>query len=1173
MSILNETLLEERISSVLANSDLYNQRSSQDFDIQNLCDRAMLERFVKAQPEVWTKLQRNAPGKEIDTVIDVYNKAINRGTSIWDLLHKGLPVLGAKVKFVEFKPQIGGAASSAYRLYKENRFSVVRQMRYSTDFADRENELDLCILINGIPIITCELKNEATDQNFENGIAQYKKDRNPDNRMLQACLVHFVIDNNLVFMATCLKGEDTKFLPFNIGTTNPPVEGDYPTSYMWNDIFQADSLLDILQHFIKRIKNEEGAYRVIFPRFHQLRAVKYLRVAAKEEGPGNNYLIQHSPGSGKTMTMAWLAHELSNLTNADNTPVFDSIIMVTDRIVLNRNMAEAVVDFEMQPGTVKDIRRKSINLANAINDGYRIIISTVQKFAYALPNIKKQDNRHFAVIIDEAHTALGKESAKDIISALSSDEDLRQIDDFHPEEYDDQLDALMAYQQVMRKMMHHISYFAFTATPKDTTYALYGKRTGDGMEAHDLYSMKQAIEEGFILDVLENYISYHTMFELVEKNPDEDMKKKFEEKKSLKVIYDMLGADQYIMFRKASMIVDHFMEHTINKIEGQAKAMVVTSSRKAAADYKRIIDSLLEKAYNGRAKALVAFSGEVEDSRGRKCTEANMNDGGVKDDDIRKKFEEPEYKILIVAEKFQTGFDQPLLHTMYVDKVLGGIQCIQTLSRINRCNPGKDDTLVIDFRNDAEIVQKSFQRYYKRTVLTGEVDQHRMYPIKNDIDQFKVFSIEEVDDVVKKLLSPTTAVGVPSIIKRIVDDRVAPMKDEDKEIYRKLVNQYIRQYGFVAQVMKFIDPELEKYYVFLRVLYKYLPYTKETLPVDILEHIDLDKLRIQMAFEGSLKLEDEDQMLKSSRIGEPGKKKPDKELTIKEILDVANEPWAGLLDENDKILKQIWESVLTDPEVNEAFRANNTYDNLINLVREKFDEKIAEQIDKYYNFLEILQTNQAFSLALIRRFVDAIAERTYAASRLEYDEAALKDAMIAEMTPMFAPFANQMRSMDEVVDYLLFILRTSSISLYDGADDILKESLNRFFCGQSLTITDRKIIFNQLVSKFEAFLKKLYYIIHQEDVPAYPDSEEGTMANLTNAIHAFPCLWELKHDNDERYQTFYGYLQQVKNWRNLESHNAPEASEQELIAATKVTIAMYLFVTAFSIMDLEDAGY
>ena len=368
-----------------------------------------------------------------------------------------------------------------------------------------------------------------------------------------------------------------------------------------------------------------------------------------------------------------------------------------------------------------------------------------------------------------------------------------------------------------------------------------------------------------------------------------------------------------------------------------------------------------------------------------------------------------------------------------------------------------------------------------------------------------------------------------------------------------------------------MDPELEKYYVFLKVLYKYLPYTKETLPVDILEHIDLDKLRIQLSFDGQLPLEDEEKELSSSRIGEPGKKKPDEEKTIREILHIANEPYAGLLDENDKILKQIWESVLVDPEVNEAFRANNTYDNLINLVREKFDEKIAEQIDKYYNFMEVLQKNQSFSVALIRRFVDAIAERTYAASRLEYDEGALIAAITEQMGPMFDPFKNAMRPMEEVVSSLLYILRTPSTPLYDGADEILRDGLNHVFCDAHLTAIDRRTIFNQLLTKYESFLKKLYFLIHQADVPTNPNAPEDTVPSLSNAIFAFDCLRELKYDSNPAYQTFYGYLNNLREWRNLESHAAPTATEQDLIAGTKVVVAMYLFVTAWSIGDLEEA--
>ena len=630
MNPLNETVFEEHIANYLAASPLYNQRKSSQFDIDNLVDREMLEHFLQAQTVAWQKLQNHFPGRETETVIAEINKFLNRGDSLLTLFNKGITIKGTKIRFMMPKPVLENEDTSNYQLYLSNRFSVVRQMRYSTAADDSGNELDLCILLNGLPLMTFELKNEGTGQNYGHGIYQYRYNRSPVNRMLRNCLVHFVMDNSYVFMTTRLNGEQTRFLPFNKESTNPIIEGEYPTAYMWQEILQADSLLDIIENFIKRYNDEDGRPVVIFPRFHQLRAVRKLRQMVTEEGPGHNYLIQHSAGSGKTKSMAWLAHQLANMTNADHTPIFDSIIMVTDRIVLNRNMADDVVNFQTVAGTVKDIRRGSKNLATALNEGNRIIISTVQKFAYALKDLKRDTQRKYAIIVDEAHTAIGNESAKDLVNALSTDNDLQNIPDFNPEEYDDQTDALLAYMQVMRRMMKHISYFAFTATPKDKTYALFGIQDGPNKgKAHDLYSMKQAIDEKFILDVLTNYKSYLTMFELIEKNPTEDQKKLFEEKKALKVIYGELNKNAYIMLRKAHMMLEHFMHHTINKIGHKAKAMVVCDSRRAAADYKRLFDRLIADNYDGKIKTLVAFSGEVEDSHGRKCTEANMNDGNV----------------------------------------------------------------------------------------------------------------------------------------------------------------------------------------------------------------------------------------------------------------------------------------------------------------------------------------------------------------------------------------------------------------------------------------------------------------------------------------------------------------------------------------------------------------
>ena len=1114
-NLLNETKFEEHIAGYLAGSDLYNQRSSSQFDIEKLCDVEMLEQFLRQQPVVWNKLTKHFSGQEVATVIREYNKRIDRGESILTIMRKGFTISGAKVKFCQFKPVLEGEGTDNYRLYRANRFSVVRQMRYSLG-KDSGNELDLCILLNGIPLFTFELKNEGSDQNYTHGILQYKRHRDPHNRMLRNCLVHFVMDNQYAFMTTFLNGEETTFLPFNQETVNPPIEGEYPTAYMWRRVLQADSILDLLENFIKRYdeyyedkdtKEQKKRTVVIFPRFHQLRAVRKLRGLIREEGPGHNYLIQHSAGSGKTKTMAWLAHQLANMANPDGTAIFDSIIMVTDRIVLNRNMAEDVVNFEVTAGTVKDIRKGSKKLADALNGENRIIISTVQKFAFALDYLKHEKSKKYAIIVDEAHTAIGNEAAKDLVSALSTKEDLEKMGDYDPDEYDSPLDALMAQMQNYRKMMSHISYFAFTATPKDKTYTLYGK---DGKSAHDLYSMKQAIDEKFILDVTQNYVSYKTKFELIEKHPDEDKDKLFEQKKALKVIGEWLGKNKYIKLRKASMIVDQFMKFTINKINHQAKAMVVCDSRQSAADYKQIIDRIIKEEYHGAIKTLVAFSGDVIDSNGNKCTEVNMNDDGVTDNDIAEKFKEDDYKILIVAEKFQTGFDQKLLHTMFVDRSLGGIQCIQTLSRLNRTYwPYKEDTLVVDFRNDADSVRKAFNQYYTETTLTGDVDTQRVYTLKETVQNWNIFNESEIDSVCERMIDKDRVHEVPSILLKIVHERVDSLSDEDKDKYRKEVNRFVRQYGFLAQLMDFTDPELEKFYVFSKVFYKYLPYTKETLPMELMGMIDLDKLRIQLSFDGAIELEDSPTELKATRIGEVGKK-----------------------------------------------------------VEEKFGDAIIDQIDKYYHFKEILDKEKGFALTLVGKFVEAVAKQAAATSSFVYDEAVLREKLFEAMQGEMAGVCSKMRSLPEIIDNLFFVLNTVSIPKLDGIDLLLKEALNNIYANPNITPIVRYTFFNSLVQKYEAFLKKLYFLIKDDEI----QGQDGKDPGLADAIHAFKCLWNLKYSTDDDGKKFSAYLQMVRNWRNDEAHNAPCSTDEEVNAGIKVVVALYLYVIAYSITDLEMAG-
>lgn len=1190
---MTEKRLEEQITDYLAGSHMYCQRKFNDFDIKNLCDRDELLHFLKAQTKLWAKLTKEFGDGALDEVIRVYNNALNN-EGMLHVLKKGVKIRGLEVKFLQFKDEMAPVGSEPDMLYKANRFAVVRQMRYSTDKSDRDNSIDLVILINGLPIITVELKNEFTDQNYTHSIHQYCFDRNPENRFLRNCLVHFAVDNNYAFMTTKLKGEATSFLPFNKDSINPPFPGDYATAYLWREIWQADSLLNIIEHFIKsyKVKKTDRENTVFFPRFHQLRAVRKLVQYAKTEGPGHNYLIEHSAGSGKTKTMAWLAHQLANTLDSTGKPIYDCIIMVTDRIVLNANMAEDVNAFEEVAHTVRDIRRGSKKLAATLDEDNppRIIVSTIQKFSFALPYLQNKASRRCAIIVDEAHTALGNESTKDLAEALSSLEDYEQLKKEAGEENVSNYDMALAYMQRMRQKMSHLSFYAFTATPKDKTYILYGKRSskdsendlklniyGTYYEAHDYYTMKQAIDEKFILDVLQNYVTYQTMYEYVERQDKLNLEKnaykdEYEKNKSIRLIMEALNADPSNMRMKARMMMAHFMQKTINKIGGRAKAMIVTDSRRSAVLYKQYVDEIIHLEYNDAVKSLVAFSGKIEVD-GTSYSEESMNGFGIKDNAIREQFNKPEYRILIVADKFQTGFDQPLLHTMFVDKLMGGIQCIQTLSRLNRCYKDgkieKTDTMVIDFRNNAADVQGAFQQYYQRTDLKGDVDIQRLYTLKTKIDNYKVYSPDDVTAIAKAVIENRLN-NIPSMLRRLVDDYVMPLPDDEKEKFRKYIDRYIRSYGFLAQIMDFIDTSLEEFYIFCKLFYKYLPYTKETLPMEILEQIDLDKLRQQLTFDGALPLNEEDTTLDIKAGQDPTPKKPDELLPLAEILDIVNEPFKNFLDSHDKVVRSIVDEIQEDVEIIEAFRAGNNPDILAKLIYEKLMEKAEGNIDSFMDLLKELHDDTPFSKAFVRAMVDLMAKNTASDQSLKFDAEKLISLIVSDQETEFDDFKHMMRPLPEVVDTLLRVVVKETLPKYDGMNDLIKDSLNHIYCSDSLRMVDRRRHFNSLLNKYEAFLKKMYYILKGYEMR--PVLEGHIAPSFMDAILSYPGLAGLKNNPDERYHRFYNYLEMVKTWRNDESHEANISTEQDLRVASHILVAMYVFFVSQCTAELEING-
>ena len=753
---LHEKALEDAVVNSLAESPLYKYRPTDALDPGVFVDRESLAEFVRTtQPKEWARLKQQFPGEERDSLAKhVSTLAAKRGTL--DVLRNGVSFNGINLQLAYFRPSGGGNPEHQAR-YRSNLFGVMRQVHFSTKNPDQS--VDAVILLNGLPIISIELKNHFTGQNVQHAIAQYRR-RDQREPFWSRCLVHFAVDDDSVYMSTRLAGKETEFLPFNRDTRNPIIPGRFSSSYLWDDfvdereeeqigILRADSLLLLIQNYLHHERDEKtGKEKFIFPRFHQLMAVRNLLAHAQAHGSGRNYLIQHSAGSGKSNSIAWLAHQLANLSGVDQQPVFDSIIVITDRIVLDRQLQTTIKQFEKIKGVVTPVRGGTKQLVGALKRGDKIIISTLQKFGW-VGELARIPGKKFAIIVDEAHSSQTGENVKDLKIALTSDDQLKAAMQRDEEaKSEDPIELELERIQKARQKLPHLSFFAFTATPKDKTLELFGTpdpTVKKGFRAFHSYSMRQAIAEGFILDVLQSYTTYKTYFELVE-NEKAEGEKLVEELKARRLLLQYVDQHEFAIKRKAHIIVDHFARKTAHKIGGQAKAMVVTHSRAHAVLYKQAIDEVLREE-NLPYGVLVAFTGTVTIDE-QKYTEDSMNPPGT--GDIGEAFKNPVQRILVVANKFQTGFDQPLLHTMYVDKKLGGVAAVQTLSRLNRTFPPlKQDTMVLDFVNEQDAIQASFQDYYQRTDLEGATDPNKLYNLQYTLQKMGVFTKDDVETFAK----------------------------------------------------------------------------------------------------------------------------------------------------------------------------------------------------------------------------------------------------------------------------------------------------------------------------------------------------------------------------------------------------------------------------------------
>jgi type I restriction enzyme, R subunit len=846
------------------------------------------------------------------------------------VLRKGVKDRGEKFQLAYFKPA-SGMNPEHQRLYHANRFSVVRQLKYSQR---NENSIDMVLFLNGLPIVTAELKNSLTGQRVEQAINQYKKDRLPQGEPLLAfkrCLVHFAVGNEEVFMTTKLAGDKTRFFPFNKATVNPINPNGHKTHYLWEDIWQTDTILELIHNYLHLQTISEKVYdpstdavvektheAFIFPRFQQLDVTRTLLGLVKEQGVGNNYLVQHSAGSGKSNSIAWLAHQLASYYQhpSDTERLFDSIVVVTDRLVLDRQLQDTIKQFEQTEGVVKGIRKGSKELKQALETGKSIIITTLQKFPVISESMTHLKGRRFAVIIDEAHSSQSGESAKHLKKTLSVNLEQAEEEDKTGEDYEDKIIAEIR----TRGPQDHISYFAFTATPKNKTLELFGYKKDDGkFVAHHIYSMRQAIEEGFILDVLKNYTTFSRYFKLVKTIPTDD---EFEKKKAIRLLTSDVDLSPHAIEQKSRIMLDHFLEKTVHAIQGRCRAMVVTRSRLHCVKYFQVFRKLmLEK--NLPFKPLVAFSGEVTDpDTGIKYTESSQNQLPYRVS-IVDAFKTPEYRILICANKFQTGFDEPFLHTMYVDKRLAGVQAVQTLSRLNRRIASKEDTFVLDFVNSTNEILSSFQPYFQTTLLEEETDPNRLYDLQTQLEAFEVYTDKDVDEFAEIFYTP----NVPLEALQPILDRVTLIwgykPESEREDFRSTLQKFIRFYGFVSQIITFEDVDLEKLYVFSKALNKKLPRRKNTLPYEIRDAVDLDSFRIQETYSGSIELEKSDGEVPGFKNGFMGDSEDELDL-LSHIIKLLNETYGINLSEEDKVDMQLIRSRLEgDASLQDVLRADN----------------------------------------------------------------------------------------------------------------------------------------------------------------------------------------------------------------------------------------------------------
>jgi type I restriction enzyme R subunit len=974
--ITSESAFEEHIEDVLLKTHGFLPAQQADYD-KALCLRPeTVISFIRAtQTKKWSdyceligdkaQASRNLL-KRIKEVVDKEGTlhALRRGFDIHG---------GGHFDLCYFEPT-NPVAEESRRLYKENLLHVQRQLKFSE--AD-EKSLDIVIFLNGLPIFSIELKNQISGQNVIHAMKQYKDTRDPKEPLFRfrRCLAHFAVDNDLVYVATELAGAKTQFLPFNQGADggagNPPCKLGYATSYLWQEIWQKPRILDLIQRFIRVVDvlDDKGKktdkQRQIFPRYHQLSCVRELGADAQKHGAGRRYLNQHSAGSGKTNCIAWLANSLATLHTPDGKPVFSSVVVISDRRIIDRQLQRTLAQVIETKGMLINISgddgMTSKDLKTALEDGKRIIVTTLQKFGVIMDSMGDLPGERFAVIVDEAHSSQAGESAKAVQKVLSYSSDEEQKDEEEKTTEDRILEELKT-----RGPQKNVSYFAFTATPKPETLQQFGTKHADGsFRPFSLYTMRQAIEEGFILDVLKNYTTYDQYWALLKKVEDDP---EFDGAKAKSLLRKFVSRNERTIAKKVALMVDHFQSTVSGKLGGKAKAMIVTSSRLHAVRYKLAVDEYL-KTIGSPFKALVAFTDVVKDSKdGKEYTEANMN--GFPEAATADRFEADENRILIVASKFQTGFDQPKLVAMYVDKKLSGVTCVQTLSRLNRTTAGKEESYVLDFENSAEDIEGSFQPFYDRITLSKETDPNELYNIRTDLEKYGIHESADVDGFAKLWFAAKPNIETLHAAVDPVAKKWLAEEEEEQADYKSKARDFVKLYSFMSGLVSIHDTGLEKLFVFLRFLLPKLPAKTGGLPLEVLGMVDMEKLAVRKNEKKDIALKRGEAKVDPLKYGSgAGLTEEEREALSKIIEDLNSRFNTSFSEDEIMVIKQLEKKIGEDEALQQQLK-NGARHAVAATFRQVAEDAFEDLINENFKFYKKVRNDEEVSNEFFERLFE-----------------------------------------------------------------------------------------------------------------------------------------------------------------------------------------------------------